>query len=816
MANFTHYKVTRPIGEGGMGEVLLAEDTNLQRQVAIKLLPADYAADEERRNRFLQEARHASALNHPHVCVIYEVGETEDNRPYIAMEYIEGQGLDTLVKHDPLPIDVVIGIGIQVADALEAAHSRGIVHRDIKSSNIMLNERRLAKVLDFGLAKRFENTLTATGSDLVETREGHLVGTPNYMSPEQALGQQVDHRSDIFSLGIVLYEMATAQRPFAGETLGDTINQIIQNAPRAMGRYNYDLPEELERITLKCLQKDPAARFQSAEELRLDLTALNEKLGVDGIANRDRANSIADKTQTLLAVTPAGTSPLPPVEDLKCSDVLISCAQLDDQPSPPSGEGWVSKLQRNLKVKVEQLTGEPVNIQCAPLPPGAAVVDDTVLDGMAAARTMLTVVSPPFLKSGGCQAGIQHYKNSISNSDLGDAAIRSKLFKIVKTPVGEADVDPEVADTFRQLLGFDFFDVDSETGRIREFDDSYGAVAAQRYYERVYDVAFEICQGFEQQKALKDSNVAGAQSTPSHISKTVFLAETTSELREHRDRLRRELLEQGHRVLPDQSLPMVKEELESVVHAYMSQCSFAIHMVGNSFGMVPEDTSDSVVVLQNIVASQFCADQPLQRMIWMPRDLSPSDERQAAFVESLNKDPDAQRGAEVIRDSFENLKQLLSERWKKEASKANQASTKVADDDVTRIYLIHELADETAIETLEDFFFEQGIEVILPEFQGSESEVSNVHIQNLQDCDAVLVYYGNTVKSWVDIKLRELTKATGYRDGRTIDHRCVYIAPPLDRRKERFKTLSGEVVRQNSTELNTDALDAFAKAIKAD
>ena len=175
-----------------------------------------------------------------------------------------------------------------MVEGIGHCHDNKILHRDIKPANLACGRGENSSavyMLDFGLAKRFENTLTATGSDLVETREGHLVGTPNYMSPEQALGQQVDHRSDIFSLGIVLYEMATAQRPFAGETLGDTINQIIQNAPRAMGRYNYDLPEELERITLKCLQKDPAARFQSAEELRLDLTALNEKLGVDGIAS---------------------------------------------------------------------------------------------------------------------------------------------------------------------------------------------------------------------------------------------------------------------------------------------------------------------------------------------------------------------------------------------------------------------------------------------------------------------------------------------------------------------------------------------------
>lgn len=816
MEQIAHYNVLRRLGEGGMGEVFLAEDTNLQRRVAIKILPADYATDNDRRSRFLQEARSASALNHPHVCVIYEVGETDDLRPYIAMEYIEGQALDALVKKDPLPNDVAVGIVLQVADALEEAHKHGIVHRDIKSSNIMLNERRHAKVLDFGLAKRFQGTLASSDNALVETHEGHVVGTPNYMSPEQALGQAVDHRSDIFSLGVVLYEIITAQRPFAGETLGDTINQIIHNSPRAMGRYNYDLPSELERITLKCLQKDPAQRFQSAQELRLDLTALQEQLVTIEPSSEAYSTSDADRTQTIMAVSPAGTSPLPALEEIRASDILISCAQLDDQPAPPNGEGWVSKLQRNLKVKVEQLTGEPINIQCAPLPPGETDLDDTTLDSMAEARTMLTVISPPFLKSGGCQAGMQHYQRCVSNSELGEAAIRSKLFKIVKTPVGNRDIDPSISSMFQQLLGFEFYDVDSESGRIREFDDSYGDTAAQRYYERIYDVAFEICQGFQQQKLLRDSAVSGINSSPSHISKTVYLAETTSELREHRDRLRRELLEQGHRVLPDQSLPLVREELETVVKACLEQCSFAIHMVGNGYGMVPENTSDSVVVLQNSIAAKHCIDQPLKRMIWMPRDLEPTDERQSSFITSLTDDPESQHGAEVIRDSFENLKQLLSERWKKEATSKSASSDARRVDGVSRIYIIHELADETAVEQIEDFFYEKGIEVILPEFQGTETDVSNVHIQNLQDCDAVLIYYGNTVKSWVDIKLRELTKATGYRDGRTIDNRCVYIAPPFDRRKERFKSLSGDIYRQENEEINTAALAQFAEQLTTD
>jgi len=250
----------------------------------------------------------------------------------------------------------------------------------------------------------------------------------------------------------------------------------------------------------------------------------------------------------------------------------------------------------------------------------------------------------------------------------------------------------------------------------------------------------------------------------------------------------------------------------------MEQCNFAIHLIGDRYGLVPEDASLSSVVIQNQVAARESGIRELPRIIWMPRGIQPTDERQAEFVQSLVEDPAAQQGADVIRDTLENLKQLLNERWRKEAQ-ASINSRSLADsqviDDVARLYLIHELDDEPAVEMIEDFFYERGIEVMLPEFEGSESEVSAVHIQSLQDCDAVLIYYGSCAKSWVDIKLRELTKAIGYRDGRPIDLRSVYIAPPSDRRKERFKTLSAEIVRQADDHLDVAELERLAGRIKS-
>lgn len=207
-----HYRISSKLGAGGMGVVFLAQDTRLGRKAAIKFLPAEMAADPARRQRFLNEARAASALNHPNVCIVYDVGETEDGLPFIAMEFVEGESLDALVRQGPLEIARVIEIATQVADALDAAHKRGIVHRDIKPANISLNERGQVKVLDFGLAKRLPTDTAGQDvtQDFHQTKEGHVVGSPGYMSPEQALGKDFDPRTDIFSVGVVLYELATA------------------------------------------------------------------------------------------------------------------------------------------------------------------------------------------------------------------------------------------------------------------------------------------------------------------------------------------------------------------------------------------------------------------------------------------------------------------------------------------------------------------------------------------------------------------------------------------------------------------------------
>ncbi len=302
-STISHYRILHKLGAGGMGEVYLAEDTKLGRKVALKLLSEGFTASKDRLQRFEQEAAAASALNHPNILTIHEVG-VEDDKHFIATEFIDGETLRFRLGGAPIEISTALDIAIQVASALEEAHRTGIVHRDIKPENIMIRRSGQVKVLDFGLAKLTDTSGKIPDSDpeastrvLIHTDAGVVMGTSHYMSPEQARGKVVDGRTDIWSLGVVMYEMVAGRAPFEGATATDVIVAITQKEAPPLARYNPELPNELEWIILKTLRKDPEERYQTAKELLSDLRQFKQRLEFQAELER----SVAPNTSTTIS-----------------------------------------------------------------------------------------------------------------------------------------------------------------------------------------------------------------------------------------------------------------------------------------------------------------------------------------------------------------------------------------------------------------------------------------------------------------------------------------------------------------------------------
>jgi serine/threonine protein kinase len=797
-----HFEILAPIGAGGMGEVYRARDTKLERDVALKTLPPEVAADPMRRKRFLNEARAVAALNHPNIVTIFSV-EEDAGLHFLTMELIEGQPLGAVISESGLALERFLDIALPLTDALSAAHDLGVVHRDLKPSNVMLTENGRPKILDFGLAtfvkpdESAAQPAEASSESALSTRtqitgEGTIVGTMPYMSPEQIEAKPVDVRSDVFSLGIILYEMATGRRPFHGDTGPSLMSSILKDVPPPVMHLNPQLPGDLGRIISRCLEKEPDRRFRSAREVNRDLDALKHLMAASAAAAGTSSAGLAAPDPQSISSPGAGSPRGAHFEH----DIFISYAQLDNEAQLAGQEGWVSAFHRSLEVRVGQLLGKKPNIWRDPKLSGNDDLEEAQFKHIPSSALILTVLSPRYLKSEWCAKELQAFLNASVQTGGPKWGAKYRVFKVVKTPTPVERHPPQI----QALLGYEFYKVDPETGRTRELNQIFGPEAQRDYWARLDDLAHdlvELLEKVEPGSETVDLSDPGARvmSVSSEPSKgVIYLAHTSHDLKEEHDVLRRDLQRHGYQILPAQPLPLVESELREFVRAGLARARMSIHLVGQNYGIVPEGATDSMVALQNSLAMERAAHGGFNRLVWIPEGLQTTDARQQEFITRLRNDPGTQEGSDLLETPLEDLKTVVHQILNPPV-RASEPRVRESDDtEITHIYLICDQRDQDSASPLADCLFERGYEVTLPVFEGDEAEIREDHEENLRQCDAVLIYYGAGNELWLRRKLREIQKSAGLGRSRKMRAKGIWVAQPVTAQKGRLKTREAAVM----------------------
>lgn len=507
------------------------------------------------------------------------------------------------------------------------------------------------------------------------------------------------------------------------------------------------------------------------------------------------------------------------------NDVFVSYAHIDDQTLSEGQKGWITAFHRALEVRLSQLLGKTPRIFRDPKLQGNDFFADRLVDRLPRVASLVSVLSPRYVNSDWCRRELREFLKASEATGGLRVADKSRVFKVVKTPI-PLDQHPR---ELKDVLGYDFFFVEPETGRSRELSQLADPEAQRRYWARLDDLAHDIAEllrilharAAEPGNGAAAGDPAGTRAEPAAGAPSprgaIYLAEASSDQRDKRDAIRRELLGQGFDVLPDRPLPLVGSECAAFVREQLGRCRMSIHLVGRSYGIVPEGARESIVVMQSELAVERGTAGGFSRLIWLPPGLETDDDRQRHFIEGLQTDSRLEKGADLLETPLEEFTTALHRRLAPESPRPEEPVPGAGDGDVgggpCRVYLICDQRDLDSTPPLEDHLFAQGFEVVVPVFAGEESEVRRDHEENLVLCDAALVYYGGAGELWLRQKLREMQKSAGYGRKRPFRARAIYLAPPDTAEKRRLRTHEAMVLREGAG-FDPAALELFVRQLQ--
>ena len=477
------------------------------------------------------------------------------------------------------------------------------------------------------------------------------------------------------------------------------------------------------------------------------------------------------------------------------NDLFISYAHIDNAFFPGGTKGWIDMLHERLEIRLAQLLGEKPNIWRDRKLRGYDDFEETLVIELSRSAILLAVVTPRYVDSPSCRSEIENFFRLAAERDRLQLGDKRCVFKIVKTYVPLQDHPTGLQD----LLAYEFYERNEASQRVYEFDAEISGQGEKdkRYWSKFEDLAWDL---HELIKFLEAPQPAGKLS-----GATIYLAETTSDLAEQRDKVRRELTQFGHTVLPNKALPLEVGAFQTAVRDYLQSSQLSVHLIGEYYGVVPEREERSIVRLQQDLAIERGDDANFSRLIWLPPGLQPKDEKQEKFVIDLQNSFSSHNGSELLQVKLEDLKTIIQSKLTEKAKPVVAQSNGCGP---SRVYLICEKQDLIAVEPLQSFLLDRGYEAILPLLDGNDAEVFDDHKENLLLCNAVLIFQGQASEGWLRMKLRELLKLPGYGRTAPLTGKAIYIGGPASPMKDRFKTLEARVIK-NYDSFDPALLDSF-------